>query len=124
MDGQVSRLTPLKASTSNLAQMGYLTLGLLLIRINVRHRLIGRSYIAIAFWVGVVTGVAVYLCQKLGMNWPHELFDNSPRVFYAEQGGRFRGQFAELSHRRVSLKWSTLLGSAFQVGSVRVVFRC
>ncbi|RAZ30716.1 hypothetical protein [Microbacterium sp. SMR1] len=97
IDEQVGALTPLRASLSNIAQVAYLGMNVLFIYFNERNRLLNISHVSTGLGVGVIVGVIAFVAWRTGLPWPYELFDNSPRGFYARNTVRLRAQFAEPS---------------------------
>ncbi|MPQ97915.1 hypothetical protein GB931_08255 [Modestobacter sp. I12A-02628] len=98
-DGSVARLTPGVVSTSNIAQIVYLLLGVAVVLF------LARSPGATPQVIGVVTGVVTLLSfgkllsQLGGLPFPEFFFDNSPAFSFvdAAPGGqvRFRGILSE-----------------------------
>lgn len=111
LDSQVGALTPLVFSSSSFAQLAYLALNIAFIVFNERDRLLEEKHIAIGLTIGVLVAVVIYVAWRLSLPFPQELFDNSPRGFYARNAERFRGHFSEPSH----LGGFALTASAFFV---------
>ena len=97
MDEQVRNLSALSPSSSNLAQVLYLALCLAFIYVNERDQIVGMRFLLVAFSVGTIVAILGLVCARLGLTWPGELFDNSPRGFYSTEMTRLRAQFAEPS---------------------------
>ena len=94
IDEQVQSLTPLAYTSSNFAQVAYLLLNVIFVWRTQRDGIFERRHITI----GLAVGAIVACTALIGNNWPHDLFDNSPRGFYTIETGRSRGQFSEPSH--------------------------
>lgn len=93
LDEQVGYLQTLDFQLSNVAQLGYLALNLLLVGLLYRSADPVRL-VHIAFSVGTL----VALTSLIGATWPHSFFDTIPGGFYALTDYRPRGQFSEPSH--------------------------
>lgn len=93
---QLETATALEYSVSNLAQVGYLALGVaLVLTVTVERELISRS-LTLLFFIGLVIAYIEYLTVLSGSVTLRELLSNAPTLHY-QQGRRMRGQFAEPS---------------------------
>jgi hypothetical protein len=124
IDAQVDRLTPLNYSSSNLAQIVYLSLVVLLVATAPRNPEVRRRCVEICLTVGTIAGVVMYVLEKAGISY-HRLFDNSPRQFYSTYDPRFRGFLSEPSHLGVLALAATayFLAAALRSGSGRYRLR-
>lgn len=94
LDLQAHSLTPLSFTSSNIAQMAYLLLTVGFVLENQRTGVFDSHYLTIGLAVGTVTAFSAIVWTQ----WPHMLFDNSPRWIPTIETGRPRGQFSEPSH--------------------------
>lgn len=102
LDEQVGSLASLEYNQSNLAQLAYLGLNVLLFVFILRHG-IERRMIAVALIIGLALSLLKAVMDVVHVPWPSEFFDNGPRNFYAvpvsiTTGARLRGIFSEPSH--------------------------
>lgn len=110
--------TPLIAgvvTSSNVAQIGYLFLGLCVVIYLARSTKSGPELIGLSVGTGIVLSAWRYLNQLVGIPFPEGVFDNSPSFAYIETaaGGiaRFRGIFSEPS----SLAGACLIATAYML---------
>ncbi|MFW7414191.1 hypothetical protein [Demequina sp. SO4-18] len=92
-------LVPGVLNSSNIAQLLYLGLGVVIIVILARSRTTAPSLLAIPLAAGVILSLWRYLSISAGVPFPEGAFANSPSFHYIEQaaGGvpRFRGIHSE-----------------------------
>ncbi|WP_162599898.1 hypothetical protein [Nocardioides solisilvae] len=98
LDEQVRFQSQLTYSASNVAQVMYLAVNLILVTFVLKRLGIGRDVIRVALTTGTFAGGMAAAATLLGANYPHELFDTNPRFFYAELDTRLRGHLSEPSH--------------------------
>lgn len=126
-NGVGAELTAGIVTTSNIAQMGYLFLGVCVVIY------LGRSERATPQLLGLVAGLTTVLClwrylhQTFGLPFPDDVFDNSPAFSYVETAPkgvqRFRGILSEPAGLAVSslVTMSYMLPRALRVRGVRQV---
>lgn len=124
-NGVGAELTAGIVTTSNIAQMGYLFLGVCVVI------LLGRSRRATPQILGLAAGLTTVLClwryfhQTFGLPFPDDVFDNSPAFSYVETAPkgvqRFRGILSEPAGLAVSslVTMSYMLPRALRVRGVR-----
>jgi hypothetical protein len=88
-----------RITSSNIAQVAYLVLGIGVVVLLARSRRVGREIIGLTLWVALALSLWRYLNMYAGVPFPVGLFDNSTGFVYiqTEVGGaaRFRGIFSE-----------------------------
>ena len=124
-NGVGAELTAGIVTTSNIAQMGYLFLGVCVVIF------LGRSPRATPQLLGLAAGLTTLLClwryfhQTFGLPFPDDVFDNSPAFSYVETAPkgvqRFRGILSEPAGLAVSslVTMSYMLPRALRVRGVR-----
>lgn len=112
-DGTARRLAAGVLTTSNIAQIVYLVLGIAVVVFLARSDFSGPGLIGIASTVVTLLSFWRFLSQVAGIPFPEGIFDNSPAYSFVEAapGGqqRFRGIFSEPS----GLASSTLVTIAY-----------
>jgi hypothetical protein len=98
LDQQVTTLTPLSFTSSNIAQAAYLVLNVAFLLLLFRERLVSQSQVFAGFTVGVLVAFVGCISWLGHISWPYSFFDNSPRGFYSTEIARPRAQFSEPSH--------------------------
>lgn len=93
VDAQVSAMAVLAPSLGNLAQLGYLGMGVLLLLVAGRVFPVGIRMLGTALWVAVVLAAVRIVAEPV---WPHALLQNMPGVTYAT-AERLSGTFYEPS---------------------------
>ena len=93
VDSQVSNMSLLEPSLGNVAQLGYLTLGVVFLLASGRLFPVGTRLLGAAFWVSLVLGAVRMLAEPV---WPHALLQNMPGYAYATPE-RLSGTFYEPS---------------------------
>jgi hypothetical protein len=110
-----TRLTAGNLSTSNIAQLGYLALGVCVVVFVARSRRAGPELIGLVVGGIVLLSAWRYLNQIAGVPFPEDVLDNSPRLAYIETapGGveRFRGILSEPA----SLAGFCLMGASYMI---------
>lgn len=120
-DGTARTLEPGVITSSNIAQIVYLILGISVVFFLARSRDVGPGIIGIASTLVTILCFWRYLSTVSGLPFPEGVFDNSPAYSFVESapGGisRFRGIFSEPS----GLATSSLVTIAYCVSrSVQV----
>lgn len=94
--------TPLAFTDSNIAQLGYffLNVGLVFYIARTSRRESAMQMLMLGLGVGIAIALFVTAVESLVTYDIHQVFDNSPRNFYATELSevRMRGQFSEPSH--------------------------
>jgi hypothetical protein len=116
--------TPLVAgvlTTSNIAQTGYLVLGVCVLLYIARSERSRPELIGLTAGAAIVLSAWRYLSQVAGLPFPEGVLDNSPRFAYIETaaGGapRFRGIFSEPA----SLAGACLIAIAYMIPRASLV---
>ena len=108
-------------TASNIAQIGYLLLGLCVVVFLARSPSAGPELIGIAAGATTLLSLWRYLHQEAGLPFPNGLFDNSPNLAFIETAPsglqRFRGILSEPSALAASslITVSYLLPRSFQL---------
>jgi len=93
VDNQVGNLSVLAPSLGNLAQLGYLTLGVVFLLLSGRRFPVDTRLLGSALWVSLVLSGLRMVTEPY---WPHEQLQNMPGYFYATSE-RLSGTFYEPS---------------------------
>lgn len=96
LDSQIDNLTPLTYTTSNVAQLAYVIVGVLLVLYLVAEP--PRTIRVVE--AGIIAGFVITLFKHfLPAAWPQAWFDSNPSYYYhwIFEGARERGPFAEPS---------------------------
>ncbi|HTL40305.1 MAG TPA: hypothetical protein VL294_02385 [Pseudolysinimonas sp.] len=93
VDSQVGNMSTLEPSLGNLAQLGYLTLGVLVVLAAGRLFPVDARMLGSALWVALVLAAVRLVAEPV---WPHELLQNMPGYSYATPE-RLSGTFYEPS---------------------------
>jgi len=93
VDSQVGNMSVLAPSLGNIAQLGYLTLGVLFVLLSGRRFPVDTRLLGSALWVALVLGAVRMIAEPV---WPHELLQNMPGYSYATPE-RLSGTFYEPS---------------------------
>jgi hypothetical protein len=93
VDGQVGNMSVLEPSLGNIAQLGYLTLGVALLLVSGRLFPVDSRLMGAALWVALVLGAVRMVAEPW---WPHALLQNMPGYSYATPE-RLSGTFYEPS---------------------------
>ncbi|MGN6501857.1 MAG: hypothetical protein ACTHKX_03000, partial [Pseudolysinimonas sp.] len=93
VDSQVGNMSTLEPSLGNLAQLGYLTLGVLVVLAAGRLFPVDARMLGSALWVALVLAAVRLVAEPA---WPHELLQNMPGYSYATPE-RLSGTFYEPS---------------------------
>lgn len=105
-------------TTSNIAQMSYLALGIATVVLIARSSEAGPGLLGLSLGVAMGLSLWRYLSQSFGLPFPEGILDNSPNFTYIETaaGGvqRFRGIFSEPS----SLAGSALVALAYSLSRI------
>ncbi|MGN6503217.1 MAG: hypothetical protein ACTHKX_10020, partial [Pseudolysinimonas sp.] len=99
VDSQVGNMSTLEPSLGNLAQLGYLTLGVLVVLAAGRLFPVDARMLGSALWVALVLAAVRLVAEPA---WPHELLQNMPGYSYATPE-RLSGTFYEPSVLGLSL---------------------
>jgi hypothetical protein len=94
LDEQVGSMSPLGFSVSNIAQIIYLALGIMVVLYLVTEPKRTTLTFDVGMWVGI--GLALF-SWVLPAAWPAALLENMPNVDYATTASRLRGTFSEAS---------------------------
>jgi hypothetical protein len=97
IDDEVVRGTPLVYSLGNVAQYGYLLLGICALAYLATERTLSRALLLPGLVLGIGLSTLRLLLETVGMAWPVELFDTMPGYGYAIYDPRLRGVFSEAS---------------------------
>ncbi|HEV7741036.1 MAG TPA: hypothetical protein VGO65_01320 [Pseudolysinimonas sp.] len=93
VDSQVGNMSLLAPSLGNIAQLGYLTLGVLVLLMAGRLFPVDTRLLGSALWVALVLGAVRMVAEPV---WPHALLQNMPGYSYATPE-RLSGTFYEPS---------------------------
>jgi hypothetical protein len=93
VDNQVGNMSVLEPSLGNVAQLGYLTLGVLFVLLSGRLFPVDARLLGSALWVSLVLGAVRMVAEPV---WPHALLQNMPGYAYATPE-RLSGTFYEPS---------------------------
>lgn len=93
VDNQVGNMAVLEPSLGNVAQLGYLTLGVLFVLLSGRLFPVDTRLLGGALWVSLVLGAVRMVAEPV---WPHALLQNMPGYAYATPE-RLSGTFYEPS---------------------------
>ncbi|MEO5920956.1 MAG: hypothetical protein ABIQ01_07420 [Pseudolysinimonas sp.] len=93
VDNQVGNLSVLEPSLGNIAQLGYLTLGVLFLLLAGRLFPVDTRLLGSALWVSLVLGAVRMVAEPV---WPHQMLQNMPGYAYATPE-RLSGTFYEPS---------------------------
>ena len=93
VDNQVGNMSVLEPSLGNVAQLGYLTLGVLFVLLSGRLFPVDTRLLGSALWVSLVLGAVRMVAEPV---WPHALLQNMPGYAYATPE-RLSGTFYEPS---------------------------
>lgn len=93
VDNQVGNLSVLAPSLGNVAQLGYLTLGVLFLLLSGRLFPVDARLLGSALWVSLVLAAVRMVAEPV---WPHALLQNMPGYAYATPE-RLSGTFYEPS---------------------------
>ena len=93
VDSQVGNMSLLAPSLGNIAQLGYLTLGVLVLLMAGRLFPVDTRLLGSALWVSLVLGAVRMVAEPW---WPHDLLQNMPGYSYATPE-RLSGTFYEPS---------------------------
>jgi hypothetical protein len=114
-------------TTSNIAQMGYLFLGVCVVVLLGRSKKATPQLIGLAAGLTTVLSLWRYLNQTFGFPFPQDIFDNSPAFSYVETAPkgvqRFRGILSEPAGLAVSslVTMSYMLPRALRVRGLRQI---
>jgi hypothetical protein len=93
VDSQVGNMSVLEPSLGNVAQLGYLTLGVAMLLVSGRLLPVDSRVLGSALWVALVLGALRMVAEPW---WPHALLQNMPGYSYATPE-RLSGTFYEPS---------------------------
>jgi hypothetical protein len=93
VDNQVGNMSILEPSLGNIAQLGYLTLGVLFVLLSGRLFPVDTRLLGAALWVALVLAAVRMVAEPV---WPHALLQNMPGYAYATPE-RLSGTFYEPS---------------------------
>jgi hypothetical protein len=93
VDAQVTNMATLAPSLGNIAQLGYVALGVLFLLLAGRLFPVDARLLGAALWVAVVLAAVRIIAEPV---WPHELLQNMPSFHYATPE-RLSGTFYEPS---------------------------
>lgn len=93
VDSQVGNMSVLAPSLGNIAQLGYLTLGVLFVLLAGRRFPVDARLLGSALWVALALAAVRLVAEPV---WPHQLLQNMPGYSYATPE-RLSGTFYEPS---------------------------
>ncbi len=93
VDTQVGNMSVLQPTLGNVAQLGYLTLGIVFLLLAGRFFPVDTRLLGSALWVSLVLGAVRMVAEPV---WPHQLLQNMPGYAYATPE-RLSGTFYEPS---------------------------
>lgn len=93
VDAQVTNMATLSPSLGNIAQLGYVALGVLFLLLSGRLFPVDARLLGAALWVAVVLAAVRIVAEPV---WPHEMLQNMPSFHYATPE-RLSGTFYEPS---------------------------
>ena len=93
VDDQVANMAVLEPSLGNVAQLGYLTLGVIFLLLSGRLFPVDTRLLGGALWVSLVLAAVRMVAEPV---WPHALLQNMPGYAYATPE-RLSGTFYEPS---------------------------
>lgn len=91
---QVGRLAPLQPGLDDLAQLGYLVVGMCFVLLAGRVIPVDHRMLATALWVAVALAAIRLVIEPV---WPAALIENMPGYWYQTRQGRAAGTFYEPS---------------------------
>lgn len=98
LDQQVDNPSSLGFSISNVAQLGYLTINLVVLLAAIRSSLVRPAAVSAGLGLGVAVALSEPLSRIARLSWPADFFHNSERGFYTTEVARTSAQFSEPSH--------------------------
>lgn len=93
VDAQVGNMATLAPSLGNIAQLGYVAMGVVLLLVAGRLFPVDARLLGSALWVAIVLAAVRIVAEPV---WPHELLQNMPSFHYATPE-RLSGTFYEPS---------------------------
>lgn len=98
-DQEILNPSNLQHTVSNVAQIVYLSLGIIVVHYLAKRRGLSPNIPALGFAIGTGLSFLQYISSSVGLNWPAQFFSNARNmryIDYTQQGElRFRGIFAE-----------------------------
>jgi len=98
LDQQVDNPSSLGFSISNVAQLGYLTINLVVLLAAMQSRLVRPAAVSAGLGLGVAVALSEPVARIVHLPWPEGFFRNSNRGFYTTEIARTSAQFSEPSH--------------------------